>query len=428
MKKIKLALSCLVAVAAIGCSSEEYYTPEPAPEQKADTNTNSDKEDDDQPVTENPYTKIILSQGEAEVANAGYEFAWNLFGKVNDERTNENILISPTSVNISLTMLLNGADGATRSEMIQALGLQGMSVDDINKNSRFLASTLLNRDNGSKLTIANSLWIDEKMPIKNEYKATLADYFNATAENTTASKFATDVNAWSNTATNGLVPKIMNDREHYDWALLNSIYFQNVWHSSVKFRNTDGSFKDFFNSDGTKGRKLYMDTKTKCLYHESKLAKHAHIPFGNGAYLMSITLPNEGKSIGQCIDELKDAEAFKKGHNEYVRLTMPKFEIMGQLPLTQIIKDLGIVKAFNIATAEFPYVSDIKTFVSTVRQGYSFHVNEKGAIAAATTADASVATSPSHTTHQMMVNRPFIFTIYEQSTGCILFMGKIEKF
>jgi serpin B len=64
--------------------------------------------------------------------------------------------------------------------------------------------------------------------------------------------------------------------------------------------------------------------------------------------------------------------------------------------------------------------------------GYVLHktfleVNEKGAEAAAVTAVAMKARKRATNNFTMRVDRPFLFTIHEQTTGLILFIGHFES-
>lgn len=408
MKKLKLGLACMAIITATSCSSDDSGVVGPS-------------------TSDNQYTKIELSQGESQVAEAGYEFAWNLFGKLNGANPGKNVCVSPLSANIALTMLLNGADGETLEEIVNALGLEGMSVEEINENSKFLTAELINRDKNCILNVANSLWVDEKMSVKNEYKSILSDYFEASTQNTTRETFAGDVNAWCRKQTHGLISDLVQPGEAYDWALLNAVYYRNAWHEDVKFKSIGE--KEFFNSDGSRSLTAFMQGKIPCFYGETASARHAHIPFGNGAYRMSISLPNDGASLQMCIEELKNREAFYRLKGTNMELTMPKFEFKYDCLLNDVLKSLGIIRSFDTQLAQFPHISDrydegMHPSVSSVKQGCSIKVDEKGAVAASVTitgmTGSSLGSAP------MVVDRPFIFTIYEQSTGCILFAGKIE--
>lgn len=408
MKFHNYLLIAALAALACGCSSDEPTT-------SADDN-----------VSNNPYERIELSRGEALVSYAGYEFAWNLFDKVNSEAKGENVCISPTSMNIALTMLLNGATGETQEEIISTLGLDGMSVEEINENSRFMVDQLLNRDKGCTIHSANSFWTLAPYFIKSQYKSTLMDNFNAALETTTEENFAADVNNWFSENTNGLINNMLDPNEHDDCAILNALYFQNIWNKSVKFSGS--SLTDFNNCDGTVGKASFMKGNVECQYNESEHARHAHIAFGNGAYKMSVTLPKDGSTIEQCIAELKNLETFRRINNAELDLTLPKFQISSLLTLNEAIEALGIKKAFDKDNAEFWNISDVPMYVTKVKQGTYFKIDEKGVTAAAATSIAVGFTS-AMTVHPepMIVDSPFIFTIYETSTNCLLFAGKIEK-
>lgn len=420
MKTYRIILAGMLAVAIVGCSQDD---PDPI------NNGDPIRKDEPQTVPDTPYVKIQLSRGEAQVADAGQAFAWNLFDKVSVEHDGENLCLSPLSANIALTMLLNGAEGETLAELKNALGLNGLSVEEINENSMFLMSELLDRDNNCSLLAANSIWSLENYPINHEYKSTLSKYFNATAESTTAENFSRDVNAWCSKQTKGLIHDLVKPGERYNWSLLNALYFQNVWHKSVKFKNAGK--KEFYNYDGSTRTVDYMQGKVLCQYSETDKTRHASISFGNGAYNMSISMPMEGTTLLECIEDLKGFKPTRNYGSTEMYITMPKFEFKTECTLNSVLNALGVKKAFDSKSAEFPNITSNydeinRPYVNNVKQQCYIKVDEKGATAAAVTIvggnTANLGPEP------MVVDRPFIFTIYESSTQCILFMGKIEKF
>lgn len=410
MKKIAFVFGAVLAMSLCACSDDET------------TNVDNGGE------VANPFVRIELSRGETQVANSGYGFAWDLFGKANAERANENVCLSPLSAEIALTMLLNGAEGETRDEIVKVLGLEGMTIDEINQNSEFLVKELMDRDKACKLASANSLWLSGDIQAKDAYKLIIKNYYRATVSNTTMANFAKDVNSWCNDNTEGLIPCLMEDDESYQWALLNALYFQNTWARGVKFES--GGTNDFTNFDGSKSKAPFMKGESlKISYAETDNARHAHIPFGNYAYYMSITLPNEGVDLDKCIEEMQsNADNFRYKYVADLTLTMPKFALSTNYDLNNVLQSLGMVKAFN-ADAELSNLSDDAAIVSKVKQSCIVKVDEKGAVAAAATSvGGDLMANQNPHPDPMVVDRPFIFTIYESSTNCILFIGKIERF
>ncbi len=74
---------------------------------------------------------IVLSQKSVQLVNADNAFTFNLFNKIPGS-DGHNVMVSPLSISLALSMTLNGAEGTTKTDMINALGFSGLSVDDIN--------------------------------------------------------------------------------------------------------------------------------------------------------------------------------------------------------------------------------------------------------------------------------------------------------
>jgi serine protease inhibitor len=86
------------------------------------------------------------------------------------------------------------------------------------------------------------------------------------------------------------------------------------------------------------------------------------------------------------------------------------------------MKELGMTRAFTMS-AEFPYFANSDVFISNMFQKAAIDLDEEGTEAAAVTVIEYESTGISHhvTFH---ANRPFFYTISEQSTGAIFFVGQ----
>jgi len=72
-----------------------------------------------------------------------------------------NIVISPISVYLALAMALNGADGETKTAMLNVMADQGLTVDRVNNACRSWIGLLEKTGSKTKLKIANSIWFDQ---------------------------------------------------------------------------------------------------------------------------------------------------------------------------------------------------------------------------------------------------------------------------
>jgi len=95
-------------------------------------------------------------------------FGIDLFkGVANDEEG--NFMLSPLSASSALTMLLNGCEENTYTQIQQMLGFEGMTISEINETYKSLVGQLLSADPKIKLAIANSIWYREGFNVKPQF-------------------------------------------------------------------------------------------------------------------------------------------------------------------------------------------------------------------------------------------------------------------
>ena len=132
-------------------------------------------------------------------------------------------------------------------------------------------------------------------------------------------------------------------------------------------------------------------------------------------------LSNEEKQ--KLIDSLDDAS-----NVEIDTLQLPKFTDEQSIDgLDDILKNMGIQSAYS-ESADFSKIAD-GIAVSSVNHKAKVIVDENGTKAAAET-DIMIketAMMPSEETYNFIVDKPFVYVIEDQSTGMILFMGRVNS-
>src|SRR5580704_15946704 len=68
----------------------------------------------------------------ADAAAADNAFGFRLLNAVQQATPTDNVVLSPVSAALALSMVLNGASGETKDEMLGALSLGGRGLDAIN--------------------------------------------------------------------------------------------------------------------------------------------------------------------------------------------------------------------------------------------------------------------------------------------------------
>jgi len=97
--------------------------------------------------------ETIIDQSVEQTQN---EFAWELFEEVSEEEE-ENIFNSPYSVLIALAMTVNGAEAQTKEEMLQALGVDNFSLQQLNEDNERLKESLEKATEQITLQSANAI-------------------------------------------------------------------------------------------------------------------------------------------------------------------------------------------------------------------------------------------------------------------------------
>jgi len=187
----------------------------------------------------------------------------------------------------------------------------------------------------------------------------------------------------------------------------------------------------FTKEDGSSVQVKMMHQDNLFVYSHNNYLSTVSLPFGNNAFSMVFFLPNENVSFTEMLNQLKQPSHFaaclQSGSTADVDLYIPKFTTVYGITLNETLKQLGMGIAFS-DMADFSGISDIPLCISDVIQKTSVSIDEKGGEAAAVTVVEMVPTSAGPSNPQKVVFRadhPFLFAIKENSTGVVLFMGKI---
>lgn len=379
--------------------------------------------------------KIEMTQSELETVDECNEFGFKLLKEVSqsDEFVGENLILSPISFNYAFSMLANGANGDTRAQIIDALGYDAVGIDDVNEMNRKLTEQLSRLDPKVTLNIANSMWAKADIPVKPDFISNLSANYDADVRTIAEETFVNDVNSWCSDKTNGKITEFMHEGDELpDFALFNAVYFKGIWSSSDKFNSKNTAERAFNDVNGTRSMARFMNQKGILPYNETPSMQKCELRFGNTSFRAAFILPKEGVTLAQAIDMLADGE-WKQLQESYpditVTLSLPKYKIENEIDFKELLGNLGMEGILNKG-ADFTNITSDKLKINFVKQKATFEINEEGAEAAAVTGtglDGSLG--PIETKEVTMTfDRPFIYVVYEQSTGAILFAGCINTF
>ena len=398
---------------------------------------NTDKPIVEEPKNETPKARvdIELTDAEKQLAGQSADFSIRLLQAANNTFTdNSQIVLSPLSASMALSMVSNGAAGETQEEILNALGFNGFTAEDVNLFNQKLMATLPDLDNTSTVSISNSLWMNQGNTILEKFKKTLSDNYDAEVETVDFNEQKTieQINEWCETKTNGRIRDFITALPpHSSFVLLNALHFKGGWVNKFKTIKPDVFTTE---AGGLQNVKYLYKEKTDYLYTENEYFSMAELHYGNKAYSFVVVLPKEEVNIANCMANLTGEEwleAVSNMKSTPLNMKLPKFKVENKLSLNETLKLMGINRAFT-EKADFSDLSKNETSLSQVLQTNYLSLDENGTEAAAVTAVMDSLGRPSGGVEEIVpidfhVNRPFLYFIKEKSTNTILFMGKIGQ-
>ena len=371
---------------------------------------------------------MVLSDAQYDLVKRNNNFALNLFSEMKGVGSN---VVSPMSVTYLMAMLANGAEASTREEIMDAIGAKDFDIDEMNAFYAYLIRRAKTADKQTTLNIANYIALNKELKLKKEFASTIADSYQGAVESLefTNPESTKRINGWCSEHTNNMIPTIIDQVEPSAVAyILNAIYFNGTWTDKFDKNNTK---KEQFN--GYTRDIMYVDMmhrNAKYYYTSNDVYSAVTLPYGSGAYSMTVILPNEGKFITDLTKTLNaDTIASLRRNMEecLVDLKLPRFTTEMKLPLKGIVAKLGAPSMFDATRADFSSFANGNVYVSEMLQKAKIEVSEEGTKAAAVTMGMVKLTSMRPQEPRRVdfhCDRPFVYMIQDNYTGAILFMGQ----
>ena len=340
----------------------------------------------------------------------------------------KNYMVSPFSLKMAMSLAANGADGTTKDEILTAFGID--NLDSYNTAAKELIERY-ESTSSVKLNVANSIWLNKDVAGKDikftdEYKKLVSEYYKGTASEEDAKNIAKKINSWVEKKTNNKIKNLLPEGDaKFLSVLVNTIYFKGEW--AEQFEEYATKEEDFTDRNGKVEKTDFMHITERYRFYEDENMKMVRVPYKGGQTAMYLVLPtNEDKmDIATALDNMNSYE---------VRLSFPKFKTEYSLSFKEILKHIGIEKAFEKWEAEFDEVmfegvkEEENVYVDDVLQKTFIEVDEKGTEAAAATAviiNKTTSMGPGmEEIKEFKADRPFIYFIRDDVTHEVLFIGE----
>lgn len=390
-------------------------------------------------------------------ANATNQFAIDLHRQL--ASGDENLCVSPYSIQSALAMTFAGADGSTRSEMARVLHLSGdgaaihASFSSLQRSLEEMATKTTTVVEQSKksggpsesiaLSIANRLFAQSGYDFRPEFRDLVKKFYGAPFElldfRKDASGATQHINKWVAEQTRDRIRDLIPAgalNELTRLVLANAIYLKAPWAHE-------------FNDAATKPQPFHVrggEVVDLPMMHR----QDRQFGYGKQPGFSAVSLPYIGSELQFLVlvpDEVNGLHALETKLNadllaqcaklqpQDVDLTLPKFKFEPPtILLGEILQSLGMKSAFDqpFGTANFDKMAARKPsdylYISQVFHKTFIAVDEKGTEAAAATAVAMMATSAmvkQAAPIEVKVDRPFVYAIQHVPSGACLFLGRV---
>ncbi len=381
------------------------------------------------PASEEPVLRE-LSVPESELVTSINTFAFDLIRDLAEHRPQDNVFLSPYSINLALSMTLNGAASTTLSSLHDGLEHEVISPREINKAYSELTPFLQQLDQQVDFTLATALWYDRQLHAQPLSEDILSAYYQAHVGDLAFGrrKSPAIINKWVKEQTDGRMDDFVAELDpNASMYVTSAVQFAGDW--TVPFRNEDTTPGTFHLPDGTEiTTDMMVAPRAQYRFFQDESKTILDIPYGNQQYSMTLLMSRHQDSLLNLVHSL-DATSFRSYLSQMdtvnSSLYLPRFTIDYQASLKPTLSRLGMGVAFgDSANFNQLFVDPASpAHLSDVLHRAVITVNEAGTEAVTSTATQAQSISKTNSVH---VDRSFLFFIRENHSGVIVFAGRLN--
>ncbi len=371
----------------------------------------------DQPKT--AFTEHELDQIEA-VNCFGFKF----FRTFCELDTADNIVVSPLSMHYALGMTSTLISSGEIGDSIRRVACtQGIELFNANKSYKGLSKKLPEFDKNVAIEVSNSTWMELQVSLPATAEKALSEDFNCDVIKANFQDPSTRnrINEYVSEKTHGKIKNAIDQPIPISafMYLINTIYFNAKWAQPFepgysmtgRFNVSD---EEVIDCEMMKQENIYN-------YFIEENFRGIEIPYGNGQFSLYVFVqsgPNDLKNLIQHFNSDSLSAWISKMQTDSVELYLPKLKVLFGRDVKDVLSALGMSKAFDLG---------LEVYIGQVLHKNYFQMDEKGTIAATFSSVRFECIIMPKQTPKFYVNRPFLFVIRENSTGTIIFIGKIKR-
>lgn len=373
---------------------------------------------------------------EAAAVKSANQFALELYANMADEPG--NLIYSPFSISTAMGMAHAGARGNTAEQMARTLHFPAKQDNLHAALAGILGKAQKSDAGGLEVRIANALWLQRGFAVEKPFTDTIKASYGAGPREV---DFKGDgesarqaINRWVADETKEKIKDLLQPGDLTPLTrlvLTNAIYFKGNW--AARFAKEDTRQLHFFRTSKDSVPVQMMSQCATYPFWENDSLQICAMPYAGKQVSLLVIVPRRADGLPELTKGLtadRIAEWTGKLSEQRINIYFPRFRSMLRQSLKDRLSKMGMPDAFNPDSADFSGITGReKLHISDAIHEAVIEVNEEGSEAAGATAVIMAAKGPGPIVVEppsFYANRPFLFIIRDNRTGCFLFVGRMS--
>lgn len=369
----------------------------------------------------------------AAINNFGFDLHKTLNGRT----------ICPANVFSALLMAVNGADGDTLAAILKALNLPLVPADEVPSlnaqyaqlESRIFGGGGAGGEEGVDVKTASSIWYRQGRSPLPRFEENMRVYFNSSSGPIDAA----GINEFIRAKTLGRITTNYSPEsfEYSTLVLIACFFFKALWEipfvradfPTSRFRNFSGGYEDYTRMHQTAHFDYLEGDAIQAIFLNYKaLTGKLH---QSCQWTAAILLPKSPtRAALQAVLESLTSDSWAQLRSNVrrskVHLSLPRFEIREGIDLTEVLRKASPIAFTN--AADFSRINGMPMTVSSLEHMTLLKVDELGSeVAAVTVVGMTFGAAAPVEVREMMVDRPFLFLIFERDSGLVVCSSLVES-
>ncbi|KFO93171.1 Pigment epithelium-derived factor [Buceros rhinoceros silvestris] len=377
---------------------------------------NAGEEEEEDPFYKSPVNKLA-----AAVSNFGYD----LYRQQSSRTASANVLLAPFSLATALSGLSLGAGERTEDVISRALFYDLLNKAEVHETYKDLLTSVTGPEKSMKS--ASRIVLEKRLRAKPGFHSQLEKIYKMRprALSGNSQLDLQEINTWVRQQTKGRIMRFMKDMPtDVSILLAGAAYLKGSW--KTKFDPKKTALNDFYLDEGrTVKVSMMSDPKAILRYgFDSELnCKIAQLPLAEGISAMFF-LPTKVTQNMSLIEESLSSEFVHDVDKElktvHAVLSLPKLKLNYEEALGSTLRETRLQSLFT--SPDFNKVSVKPVKLSHVQHRAVLELSEEGE---RSTPNPGVNAARLTFPIEYHVDRPFLLVLRDDTTGTLLFIGKI---